>query len=84
MFLIVSKDWVVVNTAKEVLNFQITLLLYGFLIIGLVILFNSGSWSYLIIPLLIMTFVLPILAIIHSIQDPDTPYTYPFIIHVLT
>ncbi len=84
VLLIVSKDWVTKSNAKEVLNFQISLFLYALMTFGFVILFNSASWTYLLIPVLIMMFVLPVLAIIHSIQDPDNPYIYPFIIHVLT
>lgn len=72
----ISDDPVVKDNAKESLNFHINLYIYA-AIFGLLALVVIG------LPLLILlgiaSFVLPIMAIIQVLGNPDRPYRYPFI-----
>ncbi len=74
--LFTSQDSVVKENAKESLNFHINLyicafifILLLFLLIGfpLLALLGGASW------------VMPIIAIVQIINNPDQPYRYPFI-----
>lgn len=79
----VSKDPVVRTNAKEALNLQITLLLYGIVFL-LLILLIQGPAILLFLLIMLLSFVFPIFAIIQCIRDPDVPFTYPLIFHPLT
>jgi uncharacterized Tic20 family protein len=78
--LLVSDDPVVKDNAKESLNFHINLYIYG-IIAGILI------WVLIGFPLLfllgIISWVMPILAIIKIFADPDQPYRYPFIFRLV-
>jgi hypothetical protein len=78
--LLVSDDPVVKDNAKESLNFHINLYIYG-AIAGILI------WVLIGFPLLfllgIISWVMPILAIIKIFADPDQPYRYPFIFRLV-
>lgn len=78
--LLVSDDPVVKDNAKESLNFHINLYIYG-AIAGILI------WVLIGFPLLVLlgiiSWVMPILAIVKIFGDPDQPYRYPFIFRLL-
>jgi len=78
--LFVSEDPVVRDNAKEALNFHINLWVYG-IIFGVLTLVLIG-WLFLGI-LGLVNFVMPILAILHSLSNPDQTYRYPFIFRIL-
>jgi len=78
--LLVSDDPVVKDNAKESLNFHINLYIYG-AIAGILIWVLIG-WPLLVF-LGIISWVLPILAIVKILGDPDQPYRYPFIFRLL-
>lgn len=78
--LFLSEDTVVKANARESLNFHINLYIYGFifwiltfLLIGFPLLFILGMVS----------FIMPILAIISVVSNPDKPYVYPFIFRLI-
>lgn len=79
--LFLSKDSVVKANARESINFHINLYIYG-LVFGLLAFVLIG------IPLLVIlgifSFVMPIIAIISVIKNPEQPYHYPFIYRFLT
>ncbi|UJB68632.1 DUF4870 domain-containing protein [Acaryochloris sp. 'Moss Beach'] len=80
VILIVSDDPVVKANAREAINFHVNVWFYG-------ILFGILCWVLLGWPLLgllfVVQWVMPVLAIRHCLQDPDEPYNYSFIFHVL-
>jgi uncharacterized Tic20 family protein len=78
--LLISNDSVVKENAKESLNFYINLYLYAifftlliFVVIGIPLLILLG----------IISFLMPIIGIINVVNDPNTPYRYPFIIRLV-
>lgn len=83
---IVSDDPVTKDNAKEALNFHLNMWFWG-------ILGGIGAffwWTLILLPLaflgglaFVASLVLPILAILHSFSQPETPYRYPFILRVL-
>lgn len=83
VLLIGSKDWVVRNNAKEVLNLQISLIFYGIGVLALIVLMG-GPAIILVFIMVLLSILCPILAIIHCLQDPDTPFAYPYIMRPLT
>lgn len=78
--LFVSDDPVVKENAKEAINFHFNVWLYG-------IIFGVLAWLLIGIPLLfllgIISWIMPILAIIQALSNPDLPYRYPFIFRLL-
>ncbi|MDF0552796.1 DUF4870 domain-containing protein [Kamptonema sp. UHCC 0994] len=78
--LLVSDDPVVKDNAKESLNFHINLYIYG-AVAGILI------WVLIGFPLLVLlgiiSWVMPILAIVKILADPDQPYRYPFIFRLV-
>lgn len=78
--LFVSDDPVVKDNAKEAINFHFNVWLYG-IIFGVLTIVLIGF--ALLGILQIINFVLPILAIVQSLSNPDLPYRYPFIFRLL-
>lgn len=78
--LLVSDDSVVKENAKESINFQFNVWLYG-IIIGILCWLLIG-WLF-VIPLYIYHWILPGLAIAKCFTDPTTVFRYPFIFRVL-
>lgn len=76
-----SNDSVIKANARESINFHINLYIYG-------LVFGVLAWLLIGIPLLIIlgliSFVMPIIAILSVINNPDVPYRYPFIFRFLT
>jgi uncharacterized Tic20 family protein len=80
VILLVSDDSVIRDNAKEALNFHFNVWLYG-VIFGILTLILIG-WLFLGI-LALMSVILPIIAILKVLGDPNQPYRYPFIFRVL-
>lgn len=78
--LLLNEDPVVKENARESLNFHINLYIYG-VISALLVLVGIGI--LLLIALGIISFVLPIIAIIKVVNEPDLPYRYPFIFRLV-
>lgn len=78
--LFVSEDPVVKENAKEALNFHFNVWLYG-LIFGLLTFVLIG------IPLLgllfLVSFIMPIIATVQTINNPSRSYRYPLIFRLL-
>lgn len=79
--LFLSQDSVIKANARESINFHINLYILGFV-------FGILAWVLIGIPLLILlgifSLIMPIIAIVSVIQNPDEPYRYPFIFRVIT
>ena len=78
--LLVSDDPIVKENAREALNFHFNMWLYG-LIFGALTLLLIG-WPLLGL-LFILSWVLPILALIQILSNPNQSYRYPFIFRIL-
>lgn len=78
--LLLNEDPVVKENAKESLNFHINLYIYG-VISGLLILVGIGI--LLLIALWAISIILPIIAIIRIVNEPNLPYRYPFIFRLV-
>ena len=78
--LLVSDDPVVKDNAKESLNFHINLYIY-YAIAGILIWVLIG-WPLLAL-LGIINLVMPILAILQILGNPDHTYRYPFIFRLV-
>jgi uncharacterized Tic20 family protein len=78
--LFVSDDPVVKENAKEALNFHLNVWLYG-IIFGILCFVLIG---FLLLGILqIVNTVLPILAILQCLGNPETAYRYPFIFRLI-
>ncbi|MBV5259670.1 DUF4870 domain-containing protein [Synechococcus moorigangaii CMS01] len=82
--LLVSEDPVVKDNAKESLNLHLNLWA-GWAIFGILWITVIGIPIAIIlaIPLLLLSFIMPILAILKILGDAETRYRYPFIFHLL-
>lgn len=78
--LLVSEDTVVKTNAKEALNFWITVYILALIWVILTFLVIENP---LFVLLLIATLVMPIIAIIKVLGNPDRSYRYPLIWHPL-
>lgn len=79
VILAVSNDSTVKNNAKEALNFHLNMWLY-YIIAGILTLVLIG---WLLLPILaIFNVVMPIIAIIKILGNPNQVYHYPFIFRV--
>jgi len=78
--LLVSDDPVVKASAKESLNFHLNMWVYWAV-------FGALAWILIGIPFLVLiaigNLILPILAILKSLSNPDETYRYPFIFRIL-
>lgn len=77
--LLVSKDSVIKESAKEAINFHLNMWFWwtvagilAWLLIGIPMLFVLG----------IVNFIMPIFGIVHSITKPDTVFRYPLILRL--
>ncbi|QLE55308.1 DUF4870 domain-containing protein [Nostoc sp. TCL26-01] len=78
--LLLSEDSVVKANAKESLNFHINLYIYG-IIFALLIFVVIGF--FLLIGLGVISIIMPIIAIIKVLNEPNVPYRYPFIFRLV-
>jgi hypothetical protein len=78
--LLVSDDPVVKENAKESLNFHLNVWFYGLIFGALAFILIGLPFLWL---LLLLSWVLPILAIIQVFTNPNQVYHYPFIFRLL-
>jgi len=79
----VSDDDVVKDNAKECLNFHFNVWLYG-IIIGVLSFFTLGLLGFILGPiLLLVSIIMPILALIQVSNDSGKAFRYPFIWRLL-
>ncbi|GAB1542386.1 hypothetical protein NUACC21_50600 [Scytonema sp. NUACC21] len=78
--LLTTEDSIVKENAKESLNFHINLYIYAFIFTLLIFLVIGIP---LLVILGIISIVMPIIAIIRVLDNPDTPYRYPFILRLV-
>lgn len=78
--LFVSEDPVVKENAKEALNFHFNVWLYG-IIFGVLTIVLIGFALLGILQL--VNVVLPVLAILQCLSNPDQSFRYPFIFRLL-
>lgn len=79
IILLITTDPIVKANALESLNFHVNLYLYG--IIFFLLIFVAVGIPLLVL-LGIASFVLPIIAIVKVVSNPDQPYRYPFLLRV--
>ena len=80
VILFTTEDAVVKANARESINFHINLYIYA-IIFGLLSVVLIGI--PLLIGLGIVSFILPIMALIKILDDPSQPYRYPFIFRLI-
>lgn len=73
------EDRVIKQNAKESLNFHLNIYVYA-IIFAILIFFIIGI--PLLVLLAILSFVMPIIAIMNVLENPEKPYHYPFIFRV--
>lgn len=78
--LFLTADPVVKENVKESLNFHINIYIYAVIFVMLIALLIGIP---LLILLGIISWVMPIIAIIKVINNPNIPYRYPFIFRLL-
>lgn len=78
--LFISDDPVVKDNAKEALNFHFNVWLYGIIFAVLTIVLIGFA---LLAILQVVNIVMPVLAIIQSLGNPNQSYRYPFIFRLL-
>jgi uncharacterized protein len=83
--LFISDDPVVKDNAKEALNFHLNLWVWG----GLAAIGAALWWTLILLPLaflgglvVLVSWIMPIFAILHCLSQTDTPHRYPFIFRV--
>jgi|SRR5919202_5187783 uncharacterized Tic20 family protein len=78
--LLVSDDPVVKENAREALNFHFNVWLYGLIFGALTVILIGLPFLGLV---LLLSWVLPLLAIIQILGNPNHSYRYPFIFRLL-
>jgi hypothetical protein len=78
--LFISNDPVVKENAKESLNFHINLYIYA-IIFGLLSIILIGV--PFLIALWIVSLIMPIIAIVRVLSEPNKSYRYPFIFRLV-
>ncbi|HEY9848583.1 MAG TPA: DUF4870 domain-containing protein [Leptolyngbyaceae cyanobacterium] len=78
--LFISDDPVVKDNARESLNFHINIYIYGVIFLLLAFLFIGIP---LLILLAVASIILPIIAIVKVLSNPERPYRYPFLFRLL-
>lgn len=78
--LFINEDPVVKANARESLNFHINLYIYAFIFVLLIFVLIGIP---LLILLGIISFIMPIIAIISVLSNSEIPYRYPFIFRLV-
>ncbi|MDY6940206.1 MAG: DUF4870 domain-containing protein [Cyanobacteriota bacterium] len=78
--LFLSEDPVVKANAKEALNFHLNLWIYSIISVILTIVFIG---FILLGILLLASLILPIIAIVRVLSNPESTYRYPFIFRLV-
>ena len=74
--LLISNDPIIKQNAKESLNFHINLYIYAIISVLLIVV---GIGILLLIVLGVVSFIMPIIAIINVLSQPNVSYRYSFI-----
>jgi uncharacterized protein len=84
--MIVSDDPLVKANAREALNFHFNVWLWG----GIAAVSAFLWWTIVLLPLaligglvLLLSWIMPVIAIIHCLKTPDQEFRYPFIFRLL-
>jgi uncharacterized protein len=81
--LFVSDDAVVKENAKEALNFHLNVWLYG-AIYGVLTFLLIGFLLLPLVPIFVLiTWIMPVFAIVKVLGDPNIIFRYPFIFRLL-
>ncbi len=80
VILFISDDEIIQNNAKEALNFHLNAWLYG-IIFGILTVVLIGFFLLGILGIVVV--VMPIIAIVKVLTDPNKVFRYPFIFRVL-
>jgi uncharacterized Tic20 family protein len=81
--LFISEDPIVKDNAKEAINFHLNIWLLGG-IIGVLSFLTLGLFGFIFAPIwLLYHWGLSTWAIIHSLNNPDSAFRYPFILRLL-
>ena len=80
VILFTTDNSVVKANAKEAINFHINLYIYA-LVFGLLCVILIGI--PLLIGLGIVSFIMPIIALVKIVDNPSQPYRYPFIFRLI-
>lgn len=80
VILLTNDDPIVKDNAKESLNFHINLYIFAVVFAFLIVIVIGIP---LLIALGIASFIMPIIAIIKLIENPNQPYRYPFIFRLV-
>lgn len=80
VILFTTEDSVVKQNAKESLNFHINLYIYA--MIAFLLIFVLIGFPLLIF-LGIISLIMPIIAIVRVLEDPNQPYRYPLIFRIV-
>ncbi len=78
--LLTNDDPVVKANAKESLNFHINLYIYALIFVLLIFVVIGIP---LLIVLGIISLIMPIIAIVQVLSDPNQPYRYPFVFRLV-
>jgi uncharacterized protein len=80
--LVISDDPIVKDNAREALNFHLNVWLWG----GIAAIGAALWWTIILLPLaflggvvVLASWIMPVLAILHTFRASDSPYRYPFI-----
>lgn len=81
--LMISDDPVVKANAKEAINFSFNVWFWG-LVIGVLSFLTLGLLGFILIPLgFIWHWGFTVWAVMHTLNNPNEPFRYPFILRVL-
>jgi hypothetical protein len=81
--LFVSEDPIVKESAKEAINFHINVWIYEAIVVALTVV-TLGLLGFILGPIFyLFHWVPPILAIIHSLSNPNQSYRYPLIFRIV-
>ena len=78
--LFTTEDSVVKANARESLNFHINLYIYGLIAAMLTVVIIGFP---LLMVLGLISFIMPIIAIVQILSSPDQPYRYPFLFRLV-
>ncbi|MDY6940207.1 MAG: DUF4870 domain-containing protein [Cyanobacteriota bacterium] len=77
--LLASADPVVKKNAKEALNVHLNFWICYLVLYVWIVVFFTPDTTLLILILLLMSWILPIIAIVRVLANPESIYRYPFI-----
>ncbi|MFP4337583.1 MAG: DUF4870 domain-containing protein [Halothece sp.] len=80
VILLITEDEITKDNAKEALNFQLNLFIYGVIFWILTVIFIG----FILLGILgVINVIMPIIGIIKVLTNPDQVYKYPFIFRII-